>query len=1203
MAVEETVKFRFEADFSTLKRQLSKVGGVIQSAVNSAGKADLFAAVNQQAEASAKKQRTNAKAIIDGWIEGSKSNINAIKAQDKAYAQSVQKALKNEAIRQAQAQKFADMEIKAIAKLDAQKVLSAKRADALLQRSVNVAQFAQKQNLDILGRTVQKRDIEVAKIQRLIVELKRVGAEEHKIAQAQRHLATTAEQWKQKIQSAQSGKRTFGGFEGFSVLQEQLSNLGGSVGQRAAGGLGTLDSVVGALGTSGGLAAAGIGLTVAAVAALGAGAIAAANHASGFTYALADLENISGATKEQMQQLHDSAIAAAQATTFSPEETVDGLKKLSARGLNVKDAITALVPVMDLARVAGLDVATAADVAGSAMTVYGFKSSELEGVLSKLVLAQNLTAIEAQDLQFAISKSASGAIAAGQSFDTMLIAMGLARNSGLAMEEVSTSVGRAIQHMAKQGRDDLQKLHIPLDDGKGKFRDFIDILLDVDKATSKLSEPDKVEALTNIFGIFGAKSANAVLKQFHTGIQGVNGEILRGADAVEHLRKQFDAGDKTLQKFRENMQDTWKGQTDILKNQVSTAVTLLGEKIQEKLLPALKKANNMMKGAFELLNPTPRDKLLSINLQNIPKMTDSRGYKLIMPGEKREVQETAKSAEDLGKHLHKARKEAAALKVPELFSDDLKDALQAQAAVIKAIEEAAKKSAYWAEQVQRAKLGDEYVDLQKRLEEIKTSGLGAADAAFLNQKAWQDYFEKIGFGADAAKKSLANLQDTTKDTSEKIQQLAGFLAKAFGAVNRLFDAGPNANLDRMFSGLMDAVGSGAAMAFGASPEVGQAASQAAQGALNVVGFNPGDYVKAFEGLTDAQAQAQISTARQDADAQIAKLQEALSAGELTQDAFNEKTKEIEDSFIEASKKIQEQTVSAMLDKAIASIDIAVASLAEKTPLIIDGFMRGLDKAIDVLPEALGGLLNQMIAALPAMLTSIGELSVALTATLVDVLTSPELYAALPQITFALTEAMVRSAPELSMAFIKAMFLATPAIAIGLTEGMYRAAINMLDALKEGFASLADVFVAPIETVVNFVIDAVNRMVAIANKIPGVEIGDIEQINLTRHNGGLIDGVAHNGRMVMDEAVTKLRRGEGVLSPLGVQSMGGAQAVQAANAGQAPTAIGQPTIVQMIYNNRVLHEVLYDQLGLQGPLRSATRGSGTPGFKNIYAKAV
>lgn len=392
------------------------------------------------------------------------------------------------------------------------------------------------------------------------------------------------------------------GMQGIIDTEKAFGNLHSSMDKKAT----DISGMMGKIGQAFG------GLTAAVGPMLGFKSLA--DKAGQFELGLAKVKNVSGATSVELEQLRRVAIDAGIATQFSPTQAVEGLQSMASIGFTAKESIQALIPVLDFAAGQQLDAAEASDIAAAAMKIYGIQMDDMGFALDRLTAISNLTAIGAKDLQIALANSAKGAIAGKQGMTEMLVTMGLAKNAGLDMSVVANSVNRALLSMATTGRSTLEGLGIKVEDSKGHFRDFGDVLLDLTAKTEKMSDAQRAKTLEDALGTFGMTASLAVMEQLKNGITTQSGEIFKGAKALAYMRQQLHNSTGTMKGFRDTIQDTFEGQKTLLKGTMETIAIVLGEPLAKSFGPVVKSVTdtlNLFLKAFDSLSPETKSAVMT----------------------------------------------------------------------------------------------------------------------------------------------------------------------------------------------------------------------------------------------------------------------------------------------------------------------------------------------------------------------------------------------------------------------------------------------------------------------------------------------------------------------------------------------------------------------------------------------------------------
>jgi TP901 family phage tail tape measure protein len=315
-----------------------------------------------------------------------------------------------------------------------------------------------------------------------------------------------------------------------------------------------------------------------------------AGVAGQFERAVAGVAAVSKASTVELERMREAALAAGQATSFTPTEAVMGLQQLTQAGLSATEAIDVLQPSLDLAAgsLGELGVSQAADMAVQAMKAFGIQADQTTGAVDKMLSSVNAFAISAGELPLALGIGARGAAALNASLEDTLISLGLAKNIMPSVERASTAVAVAMESLAQ--KETLAKLqsqfHVQaIDKATGKFRPFLDVMQDVMGATSKMTESQRALAIGSIFGNRATGGLNAIMTQLRNGIKTTSGEMLKGAAAIAYLRKQMADSAGTAADFRSKMADTYEGQKGLLKSTLATAAIVFGEPFARVLKP------------------------------------------------------------------------------------------------------------------------------------------------------------------------------------------------------------------------------------------------------------------------------------------------------------------------------------------------------------------------------------------------------------------------------------------------------------------------------------------------------------------------------------------------------------------------------------------------------------------------------------------
>lgn len=276
---------------------------------------------------------------------------------------------------------------------------------------------------------------------------------------------------------------------------------------------------------------------------------------------------VSGATAKQMATVADKARALGADVKLpgvSAAGAAAAMTELAKAGFTVQQAMDAAQGTLQLARVAGIDEAQAAEVAANAVNAFGISAKDTTFVVDELAASANSSSIEITEASDAFKQAAAvfsglqGSVVGGKEAITELnTAIAILGNNGIKGQDAGTSLKQALLSLTgasgpakdamkllalnagnasisqknfnkvltggASGRRDALKEINKLNPGlknqgdiaytaAGKMRPLRDILGLVAAGTQGLSDEQKNLAITTIFGSDASRSILALLK-------------------------------------------------------------------------------------------------------------------------------------------------------------------------------------------------------------------------------------------------------------------------------------------------------------------------------------------------------------------------------------------------------------------------------------------------------------------------------------------------------------------------------------------------------------------------------------------------------------------------------------------------------------------------------------------------------------------
>lgn len=392
------------------------------------------------------------------------------------------------------------------------------------------------------------------------------------------------------------------------TAQDLASGVMGNVGKNLKGleessgkSFGNVDEMVGKM---------GVGLTTAAI---GVGGLAATFAISGkageFELALAAVGAVSQASATDLASLKKAAMDAGKATQFSPTQAVVGLNELAQAGYNAQESIKLLNPVLDLAAgsLGDLSPAEAAGLAAQALKAFGIDAQFAGNAVDQMLGASNMFAIRAADLPLGLGAASRGAQTLNQSLTETLVAFGLVKNAVPGTEKAATAASSAMEKMADPKiQAAMKKLGVSVVDGSGNYRQFMDIVAELQPELDKMTEAKKGAWLVDNMGKDAMTALIPIFGQLSTGIRGADGVTRKGKEAATQLRLEMSKMNGVAKDFSTALLDTFEGKKTLFVGSAETLAIAIGEPFMNIWTPIIVKATdvvNGMIGALEGVDP------------------------------------------------------------------------------------------------------------------------------------------------------------------------------------------------------------------------------------------------------------------------------------------------------------------------------------------------------------------------------------------------------------------------------------------------------------------------------------------------------------------------------------------------------------------------------------------------------------------------
>jgi len=245
-----------------------------------------------------------------------------------------------------------------------------------------------------------------------------------------------------------------------------------------------------------------------------------------FDAALSEVRASTHATSGDMNLLREAAIEAGADTSFSAKEAANAIDELAKAGVSTKDILGGgLSGALNLAAAGGLEVAKAAEIAATTMTIFG-KNMEDKGKLAThtadlLAAGAGKAQGSVEDLGMALNQTGLVAASTGLSLEETTGGLAAFASAGLIGSDAGTSMKTMLQRLTPQSKEAAEKmaeLGISAYDSSGKFKGLSAFAENLKTSMADLTPEARNAAMGIIFGSDAVRAANVLFENGGRGI-------------------------------------------------------------------------------------------------------------------------------------------------------------------------------------------------------------------------------------------------------------------------------------------------------------------------------------------------------------------------------------------------------------------------------------------------------------------------------------------------------------------------------------------------------------------------------------------------------------------------------------------------------------------------------------------------------------
>ncbi len=347
---------------------------------------------------------------------------------------------------------------------------------------------------------------------------------------------------------------------------------------------------------------AGTMLTASVTAPVAAAATASVKAAADFESAMATTSALSGTTGEKLEELADKARTAAQNSTYTSIEAADAYQYMALAGWKQEEMLEGIVPILNLAQAAEMDLASASDIVTDYLTAFGLTADDAGTLVDKMAYAMSSSNTNVEQLGEAYKNVAATSHQLGYSLDDTTAALMVMANSGIKGGEAGTALASIMTRLGNnvsKCRDLLTSYGVEVYDSNGKVKDLSDILDGMKGIWSGLTDEQK----SNLSYVVAGKTAQSELMTLLGDTE----------DSLGTYKSGLENSTNAAQNMVDVLNNSFNAQLEITKGQLEDVGITLGQ----ELLPYVQQALDYVQqaiSAFANLSPQQQDQIVKIAL-------------------------------------------------------------------------------------------------------------------------------------------------------------------------------------------------------------------------------------------------------------------------------------------------------------------------------------------------------------------------------------------------------------------------------------------------------------------------------------------------------------------------------------------------------------------------------------------------------------
>lgn len=313
----------------------------------------------------------------------------------------------------------------------------------------------------------------------------------------------------------------------------------------------------------------------------------AVNTTATFDSSMSKVQAISGAVGDDFDRLREKAKEMGAKTKFSASEAADAFTYMAMAGWKTEDMLEGIDGIMSLAAASGEDLALTSDIVTDALTAFGLQAKDSAHFADVLAAASNSANTNVSMLGESFKYVAPVAGALGYTAEDTSIALGLMANSGIKASQAGTALRTVLTNLANPTDDmagAMEILNVSLTDSRGNMKSLREIMEDLKRGFSTLSEAESAQVAAMLAGKEGMSGLLAIVNSSE-------------AD-FNKLATAIDNADGTAENMANTMLNNLSGQLTILKSALEGAAIAFGD----LLMPLIRDLVGLLQKVVDWVN-------------------------------------------------------------------------------------------------------------------------------------------------------------------------------------------------------------------------------------------------------------------------------------------------------------------------------------------------------------------------------------------------------------------------------------------------------------------------------------------------------------------------------------------------------------------------------------------------------------------------